>query len=134
MKLVEFNRQNLREIRESLQAKLNELSEEYGAEFKAGNISYTSESFTCKLEAIIVPDGMSKDQMEFNKYCSLFELTESDYGKTFTSNGETFTLIGLKPNRPKFPIIGMSRDGRRYKFTASALNKIKSVNKVTSKF
>jgi len=36
---------------------------------------------------------------------------------TFEYRGETFTLIGLYPSRPKFPFVATDESGRRMKFT-----------------
>lgn len=127
MKLEQFNPQNLKQVRIALQAKLDVLSEEFGVPFKAGNITYSDDTFKCGVTSTIVPDGMSKMQVDFDKCCFQFGLDKSDYGKTFRSGGESFKLVGLKPRSPKYSVVGEDvTTGKRYKFNSRILTQFKN--------
>ena len=48
-----------------------------------------------------------------------FGLKPSDYGRTFKACGETFRIVAINPNRPKYPIsVERVADGRGFKFPA----------------
>lgn len=50
-------------------------------------------------------------------YGHMYGLTEHDYGTVFSFKGTRYKLVGLKPNRPKYPLdCEHMGDGRVFKF------------------
>lgn len=61
----------------------------------------------------------SPDKAMFEVLAGHFGLEPSDYGRTFTTRGETFRIKAINPNRPKYPIsVERVADGRGFKFPA----------------
>ena len=55
----------------------------------------------------------------FEVLAPLFGLEPSDYGRTFKSGGERHRIVGINPNRPKYPIsTERISDGRAFKMPA----------------
>jgi len=98
--------------------------------FQKGNLSHdaSNASLTFRFD-VNSNDGKSVEQKEFEKYASLFDLKASDYKRKFMSNGKQYTLTGIAPSRPKFPLLGIDERGRTFKFTRSVLEKLKAQEK-----
>lgn len=115
---MEMNKENLGKFREDF-AKLNQAIElKYGVAISLGNISFNSESFTTKITVINNENGIEDtDRVKFNSECKYFGFQESDYKRKFTTENSSrvFTLIGFKRANRKYPIIGVSDNGTRYK-------------------
>jgi len=129
----EFNNQNLKTLRNEIDNALATVAKKNGIALSIGRITYDSGSFRTKLEAAVVganTSGASLHEVQMKNalrdYGSMFGVSENDYGKAFFSNGTRYTLIGLKPSRPKYPVIGMSARGARYKFPEGVLSQIKN--------
>ena len=130
--IKEFDKTNLKSIRLEIDRALASVGEKLGISLKTGNISYSSEAFHTKLEAFVVTKDASgkspveiKMMQELKKYGFMFGVDESHLGKTFTSNGETFKFAGVKPSRPKYPVVGTSiRTGKSFKFREGVLTQI----------
>ena len=126
--MKEFTRQNLKSLRKEIEAALNEVGQKNGIALSMGNIRFSGSEFRAKLEAA-VGNPVSKEQKQkeaLKEYGSMFGLSEKDYGKTFVSNGDTFKLVGLLPNRRKYPIVGQSlRTGKEFIFTERVIEKLK---------
>ncbi len=61
----------------------------------------------------------SPDKALFEVLAPHFGLEPSHYGRTFTTRGETFRIMAINPNRPKYPIsVERVADARGFKFTA----------------
>ncbi|MCS5602689.1 MAG: hypothetical protein NZ734_10890 [Paracoccus sp.] len=61
----------------------------------------------------------SPDKALFEVLAPHFGLEPSDYGRTFTTRGETFRIMAINPNRTKYPIsVERVADARGFKFTA----------------
>ncbi len=61
----------------------------------------------------------SPDKAMFEVLAPHFGLEPSDYGRTFKSRDETFRIVAINPNRPKYPISAERvADGRGFKFPA----------------
>lgn len=76
-----------------------------------------------------ISNGMDPyDTLESREYLNLGYLNglPKDWlGKKFRSaiNGTVYTIIGLRNRLPKYPVIGVSARGTRYKFTVDAVKK-----------
>jgi len=131
--MKQFTRQNLKTLRQEIDKALATVCKKNGIALSIGNISFSEDTFRTKLEAAIIgadTSGMSLNEIQMKKdlaaYGSMFGISEKDYGKAFMSNGSRYTLVGLKPSRPKYPVIGMSARGTRYKFQEAVLTQIKN--------
>ena len=113
-KIKKLDAHQVKEVRKQIDVELAALGERLGLTFHAGNASYTGNKITYKLEALI--EGFDPDKAEFEASCWAFELKPSDWGRLFISGGRSFKLVGIKLNRPKYPIIGEDTNGKRYKF------------------
>ncbi len=61
----------------------------------------------------------STDKAMFGVLAEHFGLKPSDYGRAFKARGETFRVMAINPNRPKYPIsVERIADGRGFKFPA----------------
>jgi len=122
-----FDKTQLRKFREDFDRTLVEFSKKHGITLSIGNISYSGSEFHTKLTGYATANGENPEQIEFEKCCPLYGLSKDDYGKKFsTFNGE-YSLVGFKPKSRKYPVIGKSANGARYKFPLSVLDKIRNV-------
>lgn len=132
MTINSFDSKNLDAVRAEIDKALATVGAKFGIALKIGGIRYSEESFHTKLEAFVVTKDASgksaaevKMLKELKQYGFMFGVNASHLGKTFTSNGEVFKFAGIKPNRPKYPVIGTSvRTGRSYKFREGVLTQI----------
>lgn len=61
----------------------------------------------------------SPDKAMFEVLAPHFGLEPSDYGRTFRSGGDLHRIVGINPNRPKYPIsTERVSDGRGFKMPA----------------
>jgi hypothetical protein len=56
---------------------------------------------------------------DFKRHASRYGLKPTDLGRTFRQRRSVFTIIGLVPSRPKYPITVENQNGKRYKFPAA---------------
>lgn len=59
---------------------------------------------------------IGNDASEFARYASSFGLRESDFGRTFVSNGSTYRITGVKPSAARRPIVARRSDGSVFNF------------------
>jgi len=128
-----FTSSNLDIIRRDLDEALKKVATKHNIALKIGGIKYSADQFHTKLEAFIQDastSGMNVRQIEglknLKKYGSLYNVTENDFGKTFTNwDGQVFKFVGLMPSRPKYPVLGESvKNGKMFKFTEGVLKKL----------
>jgi hypothetical protein len=61
----------------------------------------------------------SPDKAIFEVLAPHFGLEPSDYGRTFRSGGDLHRIVGINPNRPKYPVsTERVSDGRAFKMPA----------------
>ena len=64
-------------------------------------------------------DIYSPNKAMFEVLAPQFGLAPSDYGRTFKTNGDLHWIVGINPNRPKYPIsTERVSDGRGFKMPA----------------
>lgn len=62
------------------------------------------------------------DRAKFTRCAAAFGLPASAFGETFYSMSRAYVICGIKPERPKYPILARCvEDGKLYKFTAEAV-------------
>lgn len=109
-----FDRDNLKEARELIQAKLDELAAN-GLIAKLGNISYDNDSFHVRMD---VSTASADDEYakEFNRHFFTREFPDA-VGKEFEFNGRTCKFRGFKPRaRTKQAVFEVDGGLRRTEF------------------
>ena len=102
---TEFNKVNLKIVREDISAILSKYAKETGIELSIGNIRFTEGSFTAKLDAKIKGAKTKED--------SVLEFMMVTKGLAKTSKcGKT--LVGYNSRAGKYPFVFESA-GKRYK-------------------
>ena len=119
-----LDRKRVQNLSNDLDRVLKEFAEKNGLSVQTGSIRFSSTDFTVKVKIFDTESG-DVEQVEFEKYCSAFNLIKSDYRRPFEHNGKTFKLTGFKPRSPKFPILATNSNGEQYKFQESILIKLK---------
>jgi hypothetical protein len=129
-KINEFTRASCPTLRQAVLNALKGVEEQYGVVFSHDGGSFNTNTYTMKLKASInITDKphlnpAETEKLEFAANCHVFGLTLDDYGKRFESNGSIYYLIGFKPDNRKYPIIGKSVRGARYKFGMGVTSKL----------
>ena len=114
-KIQQFDRQSLRALRVDLDQAMATIASKYGIQLSAGNISFTSETATIKVQAGVVKNGtvVTKEAKDFDRYKSLVGLGSLNVGDSINIQGKEYTISGYKP-RSKSAVV-VQREGRGYK-------------------
>lgn len=103
----EFNKVNLKNVREDISAILSKYAKDNGIEISIGNISFNAGSFTTKMEAKVIGAKTKED--------SVLEFMIATNGLTKTSKcGKT--LVGYNTRGKAYPYI-YEDGGKRFKCT-----------------
>ena len=119
MKITQFNRESTEILSGHLQTVASLLAEKYGIEMEVTGERWLDGEFRCKIEAKIPgsetrSEKYARFQQEHNEQFGGIEYPK--IGQQFDSNGTIFTVVEIKSNRPKYPVIGENEWGTRYKF------------------
>ncbi len=111
-------------LRQDLLAACKQVAEIQGLTAEGGDLSDIDlrHGFDIQFRVgIPLIDGslFSHDKALFEVLAPSFGLQPSDYGRIFRTGGETFRIVAINPNRPKYPVSAERlADGRGYKFSA----------------
>jgi hypothetical protein len=126
MKIQEFNKQNLGDLRIKLVSALKSFEEEFGVAVNIGSISFSSDSFHTKMSVSIVNESdrgeSSRDiqlKKDFFKYCLMFGLEKTDIGKEIIINRGKATIVGIMPSSRKYPIVVKTLDNKYVKLDST---------------
>ena len=136
----QFTRQtDWENVRAILNKHLKNAAEELNISIKeVTNIGFSPISFHAKLECFVKdvsPTGETKsiEELEWNKnaHClKQFGLLLEDFGKSFKMwNGESYTVVSIKPKSWKSPVIGKRTDGKLFKFSPQQIDFVRNRNK-----
>ncbi len=109
--------------REMLQA-CEAVAERHGLAVKGGDIAEINlrHGFDIQFRVgIPASDGslFEPEKALFEVFAEHYGLQPSDFGKTFSTDSETFRITAINPSRPKYPIsVERLPDRRGFKFTA----------------
>lgn len=107
MKIQNFNKQNLPELRKEINEALLLVSQKYGVSFDLGNISFNDESFTSKLTCTLVNKVAEESGIKVNaKWKADFDKNAWMHGlkdhfmKSFTMRNAEYVIVGMQPRKP----------------------------------
>ena len=128
MKIKAFNALLLKKLQPEIEAALAELGRRHGITIRADGARFSDRTADLKLElAVIGGDGRParREAEEFEKYHAMFGLRAADLGRTIVLDREEHRLVGLAPNRPRYPIVmERVRDGKLVLCTEDVVEKI----------
>lgn len=111
-----FNRENLKVARQAIEKALSSVN--LGLELKLGNITYTGDSFTCKVECAMPGQAERKDEKEQQLLKSMAAMFGFDVAREpFISGRGVCKLMSYNSRARKSPWIVKHGDGRMYKYT-----------------
>ncbi len=111
MKYKNFNKQNIKNVREEFQNALNEVGKKFGCNIKMGTIRYEDVEFSCKMNVTVdSPEAAAKSVERIPSFVQL--------GKIVTLNGVDYIVTGYKARSNKFPVcVKRVRDNKGFKIT-----------------
>lgn len=113
-----IDKQMLQQLRDDINAALIEVGKKYDIELHAGNCSFTDIGMTFQLKGEVTDsDAVAEaNQREFEAFVRYSDIDPRAFGQTFTNNGETFLICGVKPRNRKYPILAKGPNNATYKF------------------
>jgi hypothetical protein len=108
------------DIGSELRALVKDLVSRHGLESRIV-VGCESSSLTLRVQLITGCAAVDPER-EFKRLASLFGLSESDFGRSFTRNGETFTISSLNEHEPRAPVITTCH-GRTYRFALETVKR-----------
>ena len=115
-------------LQPEIEAALAALGRRHGITIRSGTARFREGTAELKLElAVIGGDGRSvrREAEEFAKYHAMYGLEADDLGQVVILDREEHRLVGLAPNRPKYPIVmERVRDGKLVLCTEDVIEKI----------
>jgi len=126
MKIQQFDRQSLRELRVDLDSAMASIAAKYGIQLSAGNISFNSDTATIKVAAGIIKNGtvVTPEAKAFDQYKRLVGLGNLNVGDTIDLQGSLYTITGYKPRSTKSPVVVTKvSNGLSYKVSADMVRR-----------
>lgn len=117
-KITELNPTTIRALRDQLNRALALFGKANGLDIEVGNASYSDSQVVFRLTCSL--DGVDIQREAFERDAPRFGMPAGAYGMQFRYAGCVYILRGLKPRRPKFPVLA-ERDGRLYKLPRNAI-------------
>lgn len=119
-------------ITEKINKAIQEVADEFGLKLRPHGTRFDTNSikFSVDLQRPISEEGASEfanavaasDRQAWKRECIFYDLKKEWLDQEFTSQGETYVIVGLKPRRRKYPVSAvLKRTGKVYKFTAKAV-------------
>lgn len=122
--ITSFEKHHFPTLRAEIDEALKQLGKKHGLVFHAGNVTFSHYNAEFKLSvATLAKDGtaVSKEAESFKLLCKSYGLQPEDLGRRYKKDGQTYTVIGCKPNSYKYPILVSCTDGKRYKVAVDSL-------------
>lgn len=103
-------------LRAEIDAALKSVGQAHGVTLELGRITYGPAKATTRLTVMLA--GVSPYADGFEQYAPCYGLQPADLGLEVKINGETYTILGLKPRATKRPVVLRRADGEIYNFPA----------------
>lgn len=115
-KIKQFDKQNLREIRQYMEAAFKAISDKFDIDLEMGGVRFTGSSFSARITAST--RGQASGVMQIGDI-KIPYTTGRKYvnGTKFVVNGTEYVVVSYAPNRRKYPYVGVGPQGGRWKFT-----------------
>ena len=116
-----MTKQELRELQNLFAQEMNLIAGQRGFKVRASGGTYTADESILKFTISLAGEvGTRAEREKWATHCGYFGLRASDYGRTFSLKGQTFTVTGFHLKASKRPVLATSsKNNELYKFTPS---------------
>jgi len=121
-KVNQFDKQNLRAIREAMNTALAKVEKEYGIKIEAGNARFSGNEVTFKVKANTIGTAgtvITKEAQMWDLIRNNHGLGHISVGDTIEIQGKSFTLKGYNSRASKAPVQIEDAKGKGYKCSIS---------------
>ena len=122
---MNIDRNTARMLGDELRAAARAVAERHGMALSTGGVRYGDGMVrlaNIELKAVKLDDSgeaVDPEAAEFARLAPRYGLKPDDLGRQFTTyGGKSYTIMGIKPSRRKYPISAEGVQGGRYKFAA----------------
>lgn len=125
-KITVFSKNTCVLLSTAIEEALKGVAAEYGLQIKTGSGQFDRDSYELKLQiGTRNEDGTvnTRESGEFKLFCRRYNLSANDLGRTFTHKGRVYTVIGLKSQNVRYPILVEDKDGHGFKFPQAPIVK-----------
>lgn len=119
---MKMNKNNFGQFREDVKKALRDIESKYGVDISCGNISYSANQFTLKLE--VVNKGYDPEKEDFMKYCEMIGMKKDDYERTFIDGNTIYKIIGMKFGNKYDIICQKVSDSKKVLYRHSAVKEL----------
>lgn len=132
-KRTEIDTGFLNHMRSEINDALDVVGQANGMTIGIGSITYSTTGFKTRIEAEL-GNAEEGERTAFERATKHFfgEVTPDMYGMKFTNGRDTeeYTLVGLKPKSPKWPVMGRNTAGVTYKFKLGVISREKQTPRI----
>jgi hypothetical protein len=131
---TKLDRNAVKLIQSEVTLALTAIAEKYGLSYQVKSGSFSDTSFKASGE-FSTPASPDADRQEFVVAAEYIRkngspiFTEADFGATFIQGARRYTVTGLKPNRPAYPVTATREDGKGFKFPAQMVRQLLNASK-----
>ena len=106
--IKEFNKQNLKNLRQDMNAVLAKLEKQYGIQINVGNASYSDNEVTFKTKCNTVSKegtAITKEAQNWPLYAELNGVSQFSIGDRIALQGKIFSIEGWNTRAKKAPVM-----------------------------
>jgi hypothetical protein len=118
-----FTKDELRKFRVDFDKAVQELGKQYNIQIQLGNISFDNTQFHTKMSCTRLNTNgkLEIDTGLFERYKKIYGLN-ANIGDSYFHNGITLTIEGIDSKKPKYPVMLVGNNGKKYKATVESVN------------
>ena len=108
MAIKQFDKKNLKALRQDMNAALKAIEAQYGIKIQVGNASYSDNEVTFKTKCNTIGEGgkaQTKEANQWKLYAELNGVGQFSVGDRITIQGKVFTIEGWNTRARKSPVM-----------------------------
>ena len=123
--IKQFNRTNIKGLRNEIDEALDQVAKKYGITISAGNCTFSGNEANFKLKLNTIGEGgtvITRESQNWDFYKNRTQCTHLNVGDKITIQGNPYTLTGYNTRARKAPIQFKDSRGNGYKCSILMLN------------
>ena len=123
--IKQFNRANIKGLRNEIDEALDQVAKKYGITISAGNCTFSGNEANFKLKLNTIGEGgtvITRESQNWDFYKSRTNCGHLNIGDTIQLQGNSYTLTGYNTRARKAPIQFKDNRGNNYKCSIMMLN------------